>query len=151
MAEVHGNEYRYRAAGGVLFDGNGQVLVLLRPSRKEVRLPKGHVEPGETDEEAAVREVGEESGYVDVAIDGDLGVVRSEFDITAGKHAGRHVIRDEHYYRMRLLSDRVVERGEDEQKFVPTWMTADEAVAAMTFDGERDRVKQALALGPTVL
>jgi 8-oxo-dGTP pyrophosphatase MutT (NUDIX family) len=137
--------YRYRAAGGVVFDDAGRVLVLLRPSRDEVRLPKGHVEPGESDEQAAVREVGEESGYVDVAIDADLGVTTSDFVIPEGaKRAGRHVIRDEHYYRMRLRSDREVERGEDEQKFTPQWMDARDAVEAMTFDTERARVQQAI-------
>lgn len=145
MAAPTDNVYRYRAAGGVVFDADGRVLVLLRPSRNEVRLPKGHVEEGESDDQAAVREVGEETGYVDVAVDADLGVTRSDFVVPKGvKHAGRHVIRDEHYYRMHLLSDRQVERGEDEQKFTPTWMTADDAVEAMTFDTERAWLQHAI-------
>ena len=39
-------ERRYAAAGGVVVDGD-RMLVLERPERNEVRLPKGHVEPGE--------------------------------------------------------------------------------------------------------
>ena len=55
---------RYQAAGGVVVDDD-QVLVLLRPSRDEIRLPKGHVERGESARQPAMREVREESGYAD--------------------------------------------------------------------------------------
>ena len=37
---------RYLAAGGVVIH-DGRMLVLDRPSRGEVRLPKGHIEGGE--------------------------------------------------------------------------------------------------------
>ena len=51
----------YTSAGGVVIDGTGdQVLVLVRPERDEVRLPKGHIEAWESAEDAALREVGEE-------------------------------------------------------------------------------------------
>jgi len=62
----------YVAAGGVVIH-EGQVLLLDRPGRGEVRLPKGHVEPGEEPAEAALREVREEAGYADLAILADLG------------------------------------------------------------------------------
>jgi len=47
---------RYTAAGGVVVDAE-RVLVLRRPSRDEVRLPKGHIEKGESAQETALREV----------------------------------------------------------------------------------------------
>ena len=50
----------YTAAGGVVTDGE-MVLVLLRPSRAEIRLPKGHVEGFETVEEGANRICGASS------------------------------------------------------------------------------------------
>lgn len=48
-------------AGGVVFNAQGEVL-LLRDRMGFWVFPKGHVEPGETLEEAAVREVWEETG-----------------------------------------------------------------------------------------
>ncbi len=57
-----------RAAGGVVWQhgGHGSIEVVLvhRPRYDDWSLPKGKVDPGETDEEAAVREVEEESRVV---------------------------------------------------------------------------------------
>ena len=53
------------AAGGVVTRGEPggvEVLVVHRPRYDDWSLPKGKVEPGETDENAAVREVEEETG-----------------------------------------------------------------------------------------
>jgi len=70
---------RYIAAGGVVVH-DGRVLVLRRlsppsvpPTGGEVRLPKGHVEPGESVQAAALRETREESGYVNLVLQADLG------------------------------------------------------------------------------
>lgn len=55
------------AAGGVLLERGAVLLVLDRLGRWS--LPKGHVEPGESPEAAAVREVGEETGVQVEALD----------------------------------------------------------------------------------
>lgn len=48
------------AAGGIVRDGRGRTLMIRCRNRWD--LPKGHVEPGETPAEAALREVEEETG-----------------------------------------------------------------------------------------
>lgn len=54
-------EYRYvRAAGGIVRNAEGQILMIFR--RGVWDFPKGKVESGESDMEAAVREVLEETG-----------------------------------------------------------------------------------------
>ena len=54
------------AAGGVVFragdDGALEVLLVHRPKYDDWTLPKGKLEPGETHEAAALREVEEETG-----------------------------------------------------------------------------------------
>jgi diadenosine hexaphosphate hydrolase (ATP-forming) len=51
-------------AGGVVFNANGEVLLIQYPESRGGgwSFPKGHIDPGETPEIAAVREVLEEGG-----------------------------------------------------------------------------------------
>jgi len=54
-----------RAAGGVVVRGTGAeaaVLLVHRPAYDDWTFPKGKVDPGESDEDCAVREVEEETG-----------------------------------------------------------------------------------------
>ncbi|MCS7039367.1 MAG: NUDIX domain-containing protein [Anaerolineae bacterium] len=140
----------YRAAGGVVLDPDGRVLLLEREVWRngawlhEVRLPKGHIEPGETDEQAALREVGEESGYWDLVILADLGTTTVEFEFE-----GRHICRHEHYFLMRLTDTR---RGEarpkhphaEEARFRPLWARdLAEAEALLTYDSEKAVARRA--------
>jgi 8-oxo-dGTP pyrophosphatase MutT (NUDIX family) len=136
---------RYQAAGGIVIDAD-RILVLQRPSRNEVRLPKGHVEKGETARETALREVTEESGYADLEILADLGDQTIEFNFR-----GDHVIRDEHYFAMRLCGASQTQREPKEEQFIPAWLGWDEALAALTFDSEREwarRAQRALSTPP---
>ena len=54
-----------RAAGGVVSrvgdDGTVEVLLVHRPKHDDWTLPKGKLEPGESYEEAAIREIEEET------------------------------------------------------------------------------------------
>ena len=123
---------RYVAAGGVVVH-DGRVLVLRRPSRGEVRLPKGHVEQYELPQAAALREVAEESGYADLEVVADLGEQVVEFDV-----GDTHTIRHERYFLMRLRSERqIVRPGDDDDKFTPEWLSWDDAIAGLVFDEER--------------
>jgi 8-oxo-dGTP pyrophosphatase MutT (NUDIX family) len=59
-----------RAAGGVLWrrsdDGSLEVLLIHRKRHRDWTFPKGKLDPGETWEQAAVREVWEEAAVVPV-------------------------------------------------------------------------------------
>lgn len=64
---------RVPCVGGIVLDGTGRLLMVRRghePDRGRWSLPGGRVEPGESDEEATVREVREETG-LDVEVLGD--------------------------------------------------------------------------------
>ena len=145
--EASDNVVYYLAAGGVVVH-DGRVLVLLRPSSPsipptggeeggEVRLPKGHVEPGEDAQATALREVREESGYDGLVVQADLGEQLVEFD-----HAGKHVVRTERYFLM-ALADPGASPSRGETQFEPEWLTWDEALARLTFEAEREWVCRA--------
>lgn len=61
------DEVEVRAGGGVVVrrraDGSSEVLLVHRPRYDDWSLPKGKVDPGESDEQCARREVEEETGY----------------------------------------------------------------------------------------
>ncbi len=71
-----------RAAGGLVENDEGGVLIITRKGWPD--LPKGHSEEGETAEEAAVREVCEETGLQEVDIVAPL-CVTNHFYNTYGR------------------------------------------------------------------
>ncbi len=133
----------YEAAGGVVVR-EGCVLLLRRPSRAEVRLPKGHVEPGEARGDAAVREVREEGGVAHPRLVADLGRQRVEF-----QHAGVHYVREEFYFLMTLDDPAPFPRSPaDAAQFQPFWAPLAAAEALLTFPSEREFLRRArVALG----
>lgn len=54
------------AAGGLVFNHKKEILFIYRNDRWD--LPKGHIEKGESYEEAAIREVEEETGVKDLVV-----------------------------------------------------------------------------------
>ena len=130
----------YTASGGVVTNAAGDhVLLLIRPERDEVRLPKGHVEPEETIADAALREVAEETGYDDLEIIADLGEQLVAFPL-----GDKVVRRTEHYFLMRARSLHQTERPQsDEQQFFTVWVPWDEAHTHLTFEAEHVWVHRA--------
>jgi 8-oxo-dGTP pyrophosphatase MutT (NUDIX family) len=136
---------KYCSAGGVVVDREGDhVLVLVREGRPgpdgppEVRLPKGHIEPGESRRQAALREVREEAGLGGLAVRADLGHQTVEFD-----WEGHHIVRDESYFAMILEAGS--EPGQPEEQFERLWLTWDEALTKLTFEAEREWIRRARA------
>jgi len=91
------------SAGGLVVDSTGRLGLLI--GRRDLKdatgkrilwsLPKGHIEEGETPEEAALREVQEETGIVSV-IEKSLGVI--DFWFMAG---GKRIHKTVHHYLFR--------------------------------------------------
>jgi 8-oxo-dGTP pyrophosphatase MutT (NUDIX family) len=110
------------AAGGVIERG-GSVLLVHRPKYDDWSFPKGKLEDGETWEEAAVREVEEETG-LRCEVGEELG--RTHYVVLAGPKEVR-------YYRMTCAEDAHAQNEVDEVRWVPLA----EARALLTH--ERDR------------
>ena len=135
----------YVAAGGIVTHG-GQVLLLHKHRLDEYVLPKGHVEPGETVEQAALREVREETGYVHLRLLAPLGeALRAEFVLN-----GRPTVRDETYFLMALDDDTrapVADHDDaeyDRQSFHRFWLPQTEAAGRLTFEPARTFMRRAV-------
>lgn len=85
---------KWSSAGGVVWDKKGRIAVVLqrdRARRLRWTLPKGRIDRGETIEQAALREVREESG------------LRAKVTGYLGRHEGRRHFT--HYFSMGLMKD----------------------------------------------
>ena len=128
------------SAGGLVVQdrANGRwVLLIARRSAAgalQWTLPKGGLEDGETLEEAAVREVREETGIYGEII-AELGVVDYWFVWRPDAVRYHKYV---HYYVMRPLSGHLHER-DDEAEHV-AWLPIHDALALMTHLNERDLV-----------
>ncbi|MGB0387140.1 MAG: NUDIX hydrolase [Ardenticatenaceae bacterium] len=133
----------YETGGGVVINQRGEVLLLERYMpreeglRHEVRLPKGHIEANETVEQAALREVCEESGYCDLQIITSLGSHTTTFQFRDAL-----ITRLEYYFLMRLRRDEnsgtQFDPDSEEQLFKVRWATNfEEAEQLLTYPSEK--------------
>jgi 8-oxo-dGTP pyrophosphatase MutT (NUDIX family) len=118
-----------RAAGGIVVD-EGRVLLIHRPKYDDWSFPKGKLEQGESWEQAALREVEEETGIA-CELDGFAGTTR--YDVTGGPKEVR-------YYLMTPAGDARAQNEVDEVRWVPLA----EAAGLLTHDRDRVLLEQAL-------
>ncbi len=134
-----------RSAGGVVVRGE-QTLVIVPVRRaadgsRVLGLPKGHIDPGETPLQAAVREVREETGVKAEPVS-ELGEVRYWY-----RRDGRTVPKSVVFYLLRYRSGDTGDHDEEVEEV--RWMALAEACDALTYEGEREMARCALAaLGP---
>jgi 8-oxo-dGTP pyrophosphatase MutT (NUDIX family) len=82
-----------RAAGGIIVKDN-HILSIYRFEQWD--FPKGHIELGETDEEAAIREVTEETGIDALTVSKDLGYTYHIFPASDNQF----VLKETHWFEM---------------------------------------------------
>ena len=123
-ASLRGVSDEIRAAGGVVMR-DGRIAVVHRPKYDDWSLPKGKLDPGETWEEAAVREVEEEIG-----VRGRLG---RELESVSYTHKGRPKV-----VRWWLMTvDEENEFVADEEVDELRWLTPDEARSLLSYEHDR--------------
>jgi 8-oxo-dGTP diphosphatase len=129
-------EPEVRAAGGVVVRrGRGlrrRVAVIHRPKYMDWSLPKGKLERGEDFEQAALREVEEETGF-------RCEVLAELPPVTyLDRKERRKLVR---YWLMRPLEGRFEPHDEVDDL---RWLTAREAGRVLTYDHDRELVRAAL-------
>lgn len=141
MAEVLAVRYR-RSAGGVVYRRRGQrveVCLIATGGRTRWQLPKGRIEPGETKEEAALREVLEETG-LEGRIEEHLGEISFRYVRKQRKRVHKRVV----FFLMVYLAGSTDDHDDevDEARF----FLIDDALERLTFESERDIVSRARSL-----
>ena len=121
-----------RAGGGLVKHAGGYLFM----KRRGVwDLPKGKLDPGETIEQCAVREVGEETGLQGVRLEGPLLITYHTYD-----ESGHHILKETHWFRMSVADVSGLKPQEEEQITELRWVGDGEfdQVLTHTFPSIRD-------------
>ena len=124
----------FSSGGLVTKKENGNRLVLLiKHEDGFLVFPKGHIEHGETEQEAALREVKEETGLDTINVIRKLGiVVRPSIE-----HSGETVLKTIHIYHFDTSN---YEHGDADEEY--GWFTLDEAIQGLGFEQEKDFLRK---------
>ena len=112
-----------------------------RAGRLEWCLPKGHIEQGETPEEAAVREVAEETG-IDAEIIHTIGVI--DYWFTGDDRRVHKVV---HHFLMEAQGGTITtENDPDQEAEVAQWIPVADLPKRLAFPNERKMAQAAAQL-----
>jgi 8-oxo-dGTP pyrophosphatase MutT (NUDIX family) len=130
------------SAGGVVVRGD-DVAVIVPVKRgshgnRVLGLPKGHPDGDETAEQAATREVAEETGVTAELIE-RLGETNYAYE-RKGRRVAKRVVFFLFEYRSGDLADH------DHEIEDARWMPLKEAARSLTYPGEREMINRALSL-----
>jgi len=117
-----------KSSGGLLVDADKILLIHWDKPRGSYDFPKGGVDPGETSEEACVREVYEETGYK-TRIISPLGQTAYEYDW----HDGTYHKKTVDYYLLQKETKETHAR-EPHETFTEIWCPLEKARELLTRD-----------------
>lgn len=130
------------SAGGVAYRklrGKIEIAIIKVAPENRWQLPKGIVDKGESPEEAAVREVREETG-IDAEIIDKIETI--EYWYFSGKGADRvRYHKYVHFFLMKYLSGNTEDHDHEVEE--ARWAKIDKAIEMLAFKSERDVVEKA--------
>ena len=138
------------SAGGLVYRRRaGETTVVLVARRRAETgplvwgLPKGHLEPGESSEEAAVREVQEETG-LEAVIEERLGDITYWFAKRERDGSSMRILKRVRFFLMRYQRGRFADR--DDEMDAVRWFRPAEAEKVAAYENERELVRRAREL-----
>jgi len=134
------------AGGFILREIDGELKVALAQHRRNEKvwsIPKGHVEPGETVEQAALREITEEAGLFNVTLISYLGSILRE----SVKENGDLLQKTIHYYLAYASDDHQQPSQPTDDKFTAVgWFPAQQAIQLLPYESDRAFFREHLPL-----
>ena len=134
------NMKREYSAGGIVLN-NGKVLLIKNAALRDPKkaywgFPKGHIDPGESSKEAAVREIKEET-KIGAEIVSKLG--ESQYVFTrSGEKVVKHVV----YYLLKYKYGEI--EAQELEVLEVKWFDPEEAMGLLSFKKDQEFLRQAL-------
>jgi ADP-ribose pyrophosphatase YjhB (NUDIX family) len=129
------------SAGGVVVRGDECVVIVpvkrSQDGKRVLALPKGHLDGDETAEQAATREVREETG-VEAELVEQLGEVAYFY-----QRKGRRIHKRVRFFLFRYVSGSTDDHDQEIEE--ARWMPLAEAAEKLTYAGEREMAARALS------
>jgi 8-oxo-dGTP pyrophosphatase MutT (NUDIX family) len=130
------------SAGGVVARriGDSVNFLLIKDSYGNWGLPKGHIESGESSKEAAIREVGEETGLCELSLGPSLGTIDWHFQINDS------LIHKFCEYFL-IISEEGDTRPQIEEAITEClWLPVQDAIVNVTYDNTRQVMERAVEM-----
>jgi len=128
-----------RSAGGVVFrmDAGQPLFLLIRDSYQNWGFPKGHIEPGEQADDAARREVSEETGLGGLVVRGAIDTIDWFF-----RFRGQLIHKSCQFFLMESV-EAVTSPQRNEGITACRWITFEEAEMLISYSNARDVLRRA--------
>jgi len=128
-----------RSAGGVVFrmDAGQPLFLLIRDGYQNWGFPKGHIEPGEQADDAARREVSEETGLAGLVVRGAIDTIDWFF-----RFRGQLIHKSCHFFLMESV-EAVTSPQRNEGITACRWITFEEAEMLISYSNARDVLRRA--------
>jgi 8-oxo-dGTP pyrophosphatase MutT (NUDIX family) len=133
------------SAGAIIFrraEGDHLYLVIYSSRNKIWGFPKGHVEPGENEKSAALREIEEETGLTDFRI-----IIGYRYEdvykamSNRGEFKGQEIEKHSIYFLFETRSENVLVDNHEIGDF--KWLRLQDALGILTFDSTKEILKAA--------
>lgn len=122
---------REPTAGGVVFrrdPENGIEILLIQDAKDRWTIPKGHIEEGETAQQTAKREIGEEAGLTETDVLGWLGKIHFRY-----RRVDKLVLMTTQIYLVRAKGDTNAIKKEEWMNGIK-WFTFHDALDAIEYE-----------------
>ena len=126
------------SAGGIVFDDKGQVLVTQHSQNSHWSFPKGLIDPGQTTEQAAIREVREEGG-VEAQIVDKVGYSKYIYTLN-----GEKIFKVVTYFLMKYVSGNIEDHDFEVSDI--GWFSPEQALKKLSFSNDKILLKKALLM-----
>ena len=107
-----------KAGGGLILNEQDEILMIFRMSKWD--LPKGKLDPGETIEECALREVKEETGLTNVVLGKELGITFHTYT-----ERGTLILKETHWFEMKAVGNETLIPQTEEDILEVKWVDKD--------------------------